>query len=99
MHAGYPTVTPRPTPRSWFVALVVALALALVVGVAPAALAAPKTSPVTEKASHTDPAPSAAREVPSSTVPLLLAGIVVLALLTPSPPRHRSGYGSNHSHY
>jgi hypothetical protein len=95
MRTGNPTRTLRPRLRSRLVVLV--LALTLVVGVAPAALAAPRTSAVAEKASHVEATPSTARKVPSNAIPLLLAGIVILALVTPSP-RYRYGYGANHYH-
>ena len=97
MRAGTPIVTPRSKRRSWFAALVVALALALVVGVAPAALAAPNASSA-KRATQSVETPSAASKVPSSAIPLLLAGIVVLALLSPTP-RSRYGYGSGSGQY
>jgi len=82
------------------VALVLALALALVVGVAPAAFAAPNASQATGKpAAQPDTRPAAAQEPPSNAIPLLLAGIVFLALLTPFPLRRRSGYGSGYGDY
>jgi len=92
MGARTATVTPRPKPRSWFVVLVLALTLALVVGVGPAALAAPNAPSVGKKATQPPTTPSAASDAPSNAIPLLLAGIVFLALLTPSP-RFRSGSG------
>jgi hypothetical protein len=98
MRTGNSTRTLRSRLRSRLVVLV--LALTLVVGVAPAALAAPGDAAVAEKTSHVQAAPSAAQNVSSNAIPLLLAGIVILALLTPSPRyRHGYGYGANHHNY
>jgi hypothetical protein len=89
-------VTPRSKLRSWLgvLILILALALALVVGVAPAAVAAPEAPAAGKQATQQAATPSAAREVASSVIPLLLAGIIFLALL-PSTPRYRPGSGSS----
>ncbi len=93
MRDGYLTPTSRPLARPPALVLALLLALVLLVGVAVAVGAGPRTSPtgdlrhaVASRTARVDATPAPApRKVPSNTVPLLLAGIVVLALLTPSP--------------
>jgi hypothetical protein len=92
------------TPRGWparRLLLVLALALLMTVAAAGAALASPghpsgqhRSAPATARSSTAAADDAAARDGISPVVPLVFAGILILAVASPTRPRiySRNGY-------